>query len=365
MIIPNLTIPSSNPGEGWIDALTDQILHWSILGQACVTIIGPPSAELIVDLETVIKRTGGAVDLLIRSDHLTEDDALKLLNVGGSMIVCPVSFKDQAQVIPDDRMIVLGSTSADELAEGEHVLLETPTVDQVTALEKARVGTIIDSSWLEENADFLGQFFAAILTSDRPDGLWPTVITDPLGIALGLAYSNAESLTHAFKSRQGTYWSRSRDELWVKGATSGATQQLLGVRMDCDRDCLRFTVTQDAPGFCHRKTHTCFGEERSIATVIQRLAERIADTDPKSFTRKLANDPQMLRTKLLEEAEELSEASQTDDVHEIAWEAADVLYFSLVAMLKNGVSLDKVHQELARRMNRVVRRKNKLEPKQN
>ena len=61
----------------------------------------------------------------------------------------------------------------------------------------------------------------------------------------------------------------------------------------------------------------------------------------------------------------VSEASQTDDVHEIAWEAADVLYFSLVAMLKNGVALEKVHQELARRMNRVVRRKNKLEPENN
>ena len=242
------------------------------------------------------------------------------------------------------------------------MLLETPpSVTQVATLEQARVETLIDADWLEANPDFLGQFFAAVLKSDRPDGLWPTIITDPLGIALGLAYSNAESLSHALKTRQGTYWSRSRDGLWIKGATSGATQQLLGVRLDCDRDCLRFTVTQDAPGFCHRNTHTCFGEERSIATVVQRLAERIADTDPKSFTRKLANDAEMLRTKLLEEAEELSEASQTDDVHEIAWEAADVLYFSLVAMLKNGVGLEKVHQELARRMNRVVRRKNKLE----
>ena len=366
MIIPNLTIPSSNPGEGWLDTLAEHILYWSICGKTCLTIIGPPSAELIADLETVIKRVGGAVDLLIRSDHLTEDDALKLLNVGGSKIVCSTSFMQQAQVIPDDRMIVLADESTDELAAGEHVLLENaPSVDQVAAFEKIRVDAIIDSSWLAENPDFLGQFFAAVLTSDRPDGLWPTVITDPLGIALGLAYSNAESLTHAFKTRQGTYWSRSRNELWIKGATSGATQQLLGVRMDCDRDCLRFTVTQDAPGFCHRQIHTCFGEERSIATVVQRLAERIADTDPQSFTRKLANDPQMLRTKLLEEAEELSEASQTDDVHEIAWEAADVLYFSLVAMLKNGVALEKVHQELARRMNRVVRRKNKLEPENN
>ena len=362
MIIPNLTIPSSNPGEGWVDAVTEQILYWSLYGQTCLAIVGQPSSDLIADLETGIKRVGGAVDLLIRSDAIAEDDALKLLNVGGSKIICADPFKDAAQIIPDDRMIVLQPQASDKLAAGDYVLIDQdPDVDEVAELEEKRVDTIIDVVWLESKPDFAGEFFAAVLKSDRPDGLWPTVITDPLGIALGLAYSNAESLTHALKSRQGTYWSRSRNGLWIKGATSGATQVLLGIRMDCDRDCLRFTVTQDAPGFCHRDTHTCFGEERSIATVVQRLAERIADTDPKSFTRKLANDPLMLRTKLLEEAEELSEASQTDDLHEIAWEAADVLYFSLVAMLKNGVGLEKVHQELARRMNRVVRRKNKLE----
>ena len=150
--------------------------------------------------------------------------------------------------------------------------------------------------------------------------------------------------------------------LWIKGETSGATQQLLGVRFDCDRDCLQFRVTQSAPGFCHRDTYTCFGKYRSIQTVMQRLIERINDSPIQNPS--LANLPMMRRCwrpNLLEEAKELSEASQTDDVCEIAWEAADVLYFSLVAMLKNGVTLDRVYDELARRMNRVVRRKNKLE----
>ena len=177
----------------------------------------------------------------------------------------------------------------------------------------------------------------------------------------GLGFSNTESLAYAIENRVGTYYSRSRDGLWVKGETSGATQQLLGIRFDCDRDCLQFRVTQSAPGFCHRNSYTCFGEYRSIQTVMQRLVERINDADPKSFTRKLAGDAAMLETKLLEEAKELSDASQADDDYEIAWEAADVLYFSLVAMLKNGVTLDRVYDELSRRMNRVVRRKNKLE----
>jgi phosphoribosyl-ATP pyrophosphohydrolase/phosphoribosyl-AMP cyclohydrolase/histidinol dehydrogenase len=218
----------------------------------------------------------------------------------------------------------------------------------------ARVNCLVDVGQL--TPELITDFFKTVLVTDRPDGLWSTVIVDPLGVALGLAYSNYESLLHAIESRCGTYWSRSRDGLWIKGETSGATQQLLGIRMDCDRDCLRFKVTQDPPGFCHRDTHTCFGQERTIQSVIERLTARIGETDEKSFTRKLANDSQMLENKLLEEAKELSVASQSDDKNEIAWEAADVLYFSLVAMLKNGVSLDRVYQELARRLNRVVRR---------
>ena len=94
---------------------------------------------------------------------------------------------------------------------------------------------------------------------------------------------------------------------------------------------------------------------------MQRLKELIDSPDAKSFISKLANDAVMLQKKLLEEAGELSEANQGDDRYEVAWEAADVMYFSLVAMLNNGVGLDEVYAELARRMNRIVRRKNKLE----
>ena len=155
------------------------------------------------------------------------------------------------------------------------------------------------------------------------------MIVDPLGTALGLAYSNDESLHHAIENRVGTYWSRSRGGLWIKGETSGATQQLINVRMDCDRDCLRFMVTQAPPGFCHRNTHSCFGAERTIQSVMQRLSDRINETDEKSFTRKLANDAKMLETKLLEEAKELSDASQQDNDYEIAWEAPMCCTFRL------------------------------------
>jgi phosphoribosyl-ATP pyrophosphohydrolase len=290
-----------------------------------------------------------------------EQDALALLNAGAISILCSPADLEQLESVPRERLIhIADDGSPDEaIPKGHVVAMAQPQSDRIAELEMARIDCLVDATKL--TPEVIADFFKTVLVTDREDGLWSTLIVDPLGIALGLAYSNYESLLYAIENRCGTYWSRSRDGLWIKGETSGATQQLLGIRLDCDRDCLRFRVTQDPPGFCHRNTHTCFGEQRTIQSVMQRLVERINETDEKSFTRKLANDATMLETKLLEEARELSEASQTDDLDEIAWEAADVLYFSLVAMLKNGVTLDRVYNELARRMNRVVRRKNKLE----
>jgi len=351
MIIPTIAADQATP---------EKIQDWSLFGR--IAILGIETRHL-ESLETTIKKTGGSVDLILEKGTLTEEDCLNLLNVGGSLLLCSEEVAEAFEKIPADRAIQsLNVDTPDQAIPNNHVVrLDSPAASRIAELEMARVDCMITADFLVENNDVIAGFFEQVLVSDRPDGLWSTVIVDPLGVALGLAYSNAESLAYAIENRVGAYFSRSRDDLWIKGETSGATQTLLGVRFDCDRDCLQFRVTQEAPGFCHRNTYTCFGKYRSIQTVMHRLVERINDTDPKSFTRKLANDAAMLEMKLLEEAKELSEASQADDDYEIAWEAADVLYFSLVAMLKNGVSLDRVYDELARRMNRVVRRKNKLE----
>ena len=348
MIIPRIKFNS----EVETNELVDQLAHWSLFGQVALTGVGPGS---VVALEPVVKRVGGRVDLIIELTEPNEPDALALLNAGANRILCD---KNQSKLksVPQDRVLLVEEESSpDEAVPKGHVLsLDQTTAERMAELEMARVDCLID--WEQLTPDLIADFFKTVLVTDRPDGLWSTVIVDPLGIALGLAYSNYESLIYAIEHRCGTYWSRSRDGLWIKGETSGATQQLLGVRMDCDRDCLRFQVTQDPPGFCHFDTHTCFGQERTIQSVMDRIAVRVNETDENSFTKKLASDPQMLETKLLEEAKELAEASQSADKHEIAHEAADVLYFALVAMLKNGVTLDGVYHELARRMNRVVRR---------
>jgi phosphoribosyl-ATP pyrophosphohydrolase len=204
----------------------------------------------------------------------------------------------------------------------------------------------------------LAQAVAAPLTSDRADGLWPTVVVDEHGTALGLAYSSLESLRAALDSRRGVYQSRTRGT-WVKGLTSGAIQDLLRVDLDCDRDTLRFTVRQHGAGFCHQETATCWGEADGLSALARRLAARARQAPHGSYTRRLLDDPALLRAKLIEEAAELAEASEPQDV---AAEGADMLYLALVALARSGVPLANVESELDRRALRVTRRPGDAKP---
>jgi phosphoribosyl-ATP pyrophosphohydrolase/phosphoribosyl-AMP cyclohydrolase len=227
----------------------------------------------------------------------------------------------------------------------------TTTAEEVAALDRlgcdAQVGMALYKGELG-----LAEAFAAPLVSDRADGLWPTVVVDERGTALGLVYSDLESLRAALERGQGVYHSRSRG-LWLKGATSGAVQELLRVDADCDRDCLRFTVRQAPPGFCHRGSRTCWGEDRGLGALARRLAARRQAAPPGSYTAKLFDDPALLGAKLREEAQELADASARDHV---VHEAADVLYFTLAALARHGVDLAEVEAALDRRALKVTRR---------
>ena len=92
------------------------------------------------------------------------------------------------------------------------------------------------------------ELISTAIRSDRPDGLFPTVVTDERAVCLGLVYSNRESIEEAVKSGRGVYWSRSRNKLWIKGEESGDTQQLISIRWDCDADALQFLVRQNGDG---------------------------------------------------------------------------------------------------------------------
>lgn len=198
----------------------------------------------------------------------------------------------------------------------------------------------------------LADAFAAPLRSDRGDGLWPTVVVDEHDVALGLAYSSRESLDAAIESGQGVYHSRERG-LWTKGQTSGSTQKLLRVSADCDRDTLRFQVHQEGAGFCHRATRTCWGPSQGIPELARRIASRLSDAPTGSYTRRLLDDPKLLRAKIVEEAQELVTADRPSDV---VGEAADLVYFTLVKLAASGVDWVEVARELDKRQLRVTRR---------
>jgi phosphoribosyl-ATP pyrophosphohydrolase len=184
-------------------------------------------------------------------------------------------------------------------------------------------------------------------------GVWPTVVCDEWGRALGLVWSTPESLARAVEERRGIYWSRSRQALWVKGETSGNTQQLLRVDLDCDRDALRFTVRQHGGGFCHLERRACWPEEFALDDLERTVVSRAARPDPDSGTSKLLGDPVLLAAKLREEAAELATAEARG---EVVHETADLLYMALVALVRGGGSLAEVRAELARRHSGVTRR---------
>jgi phosphoribosyl-AMP cyclohydrolase / phosphoribosyl-ATP pyrophosphohydrolase len=225
------------------------------------------------------------------------------------------------------------------------------TPDEVRELDRigcdAQIGMALYTGRLP-----LAEAFAAPLTSDRPDGLWPTVVVDERGVALGLCWSDLDSLGTALERGVGAYHSRSRG-LWVKGETSGATQELLAVAADCDRDALRFTVRQAGTGFCHLDTRTCWGEEAGLGALARRLQARRASAPAGSYTARLFADPALLAAKLREEADELARAATPA---EVVHEAADVLYFTLATLARHGVDLAAVEAALERRALKVTRR---------
>jgi len=194
--------------------------------------------------------------------------------------------------------------------------------------------------------------------SDRPDGLFTTLVTDERGIALGLVYSSEKSVSESFKMGQGVYQSRKRG-LWYKGESSGDTQELVRITLDCDRDTLRFVVRQKGRGFCHTGTATCFGEYHGLARLQKTLKSRKESAPEGSYTARLFNDPLLLRAKIMEEADELCEANSKDDV---AFEAADLMYFALTKCIASGVSLEDVEQNLDAKSQKVKRRRGDAKP---
>ncbi|KAJ2751916.1 trifunctional histidinol dehydrogenase [Coemansia pectinata] len=239
------------------------------------------------------------------------------------------------------------------------------TLGLLSRVGSAGASAVVDAGILGVGDDCTGRLelgaalvAACGLSSDRTDGLVTTVVVDEQRACLGVAYSNGASLAAALASGDGVYWSRKRG-LWHKGLTSGATQTLVGVSVDCDADALCFRVRQQSPGFCHRQTNSCFGPAAGLARLAQTVADRRLNAPEGSYTRRLFDDSALLRAKIVEEAGELADATDPADV---AFEAADLLYFAMVKCAAHGVSLADVERSLDRKHLKVIRRPGDAKP---
>lgn len=181
--------------------------------------------------------------------------------------------------------------------------------------------------------------------------LVPTVVQDAdTNKVLMLAYSNRESLARSLTQQKGIYWSRSRQEYWEKGLTSGNQQQLILADIDCDGDTLLFKVRQKGNA-CHFDRYSCFPTQKpefNLHKLTELLEKRKQLLPENSFTTKLFKSAEFRAEKIREEADELIEAADFDDVR---WEAADLIFFALVDALAKEVKIEDIICELGSRFN--------------
>lgn len=334
----------------------EQAIAWLDAGAESIVIGTAATAELLRQLpaERVMVALDTRQDEVVdsgwtRGTGRTVKERMQELHglCGGFLVTCVeregrMQGVDRAQArqlrtwAGDARLVMAGGVSnPEEIAE-----LDSLGIDVQTGMA------------LYTGALDLADGFLAPLVRRTGEGPWPTVVCDESDRALGLVWSDRESVREALGSGRGVYHSRRRG-LWVKGESSGDTQDLLALELDCDRDALRARVRQHGQGFCHLGTRSCWGAERGMAALEKTMRRRTQEAPAGSYTRRLLDDGTLLEAKLLEEAGELAEARDPDHV---TAEAADLLYFASVALARAGRGWSDVENILDQRARRITRR---------
>ena len=189
-------------------------------------------------------------------------------------------------------------------------------------------------------------------------GLIPAIVVDAeTKKVLTLAYMNKESLEISMKEGKTCFWSRSRQELWRKGETSGNYQYIQSITADCDADALVVMVKKDGPA-CHTGADSCFNDtifgepsvDFSVASLYKKLLSRKEQMPEGSYTTYLFEKGiDKILKKIGEESTEVIVAAKGNDKAETIYELADLMYHSLVLMVEMGITVDDVRNELASR----------------
>ncbi|MFA6680138.1 MAG: bifunctional phosphoribosyl-AMP cyclohydrolase/phosphoribosyl-ATP diphosphatase HisIE [Candidatus Methanomethylophilaceae archaeon] len=190
------------------------------------------------------------------------------------------------------------------------------------------------------------------------DKLIPVIVQDSTtSEVLMVAWANEEAVELMKKTGYTHFWSRSRQKLWKKGEESGHFQKIISIQVDCDRDTLLVRVEQTGVA-CHTGNPSCFyetiyGETSKTSAIIPELKRVIHDRavypEEGSYTCKLFNDETRMCKKIIEEAGEFALAIKDRKEDEVAWELADLIYHSMVAIEKTGLSMEKVFEKLSER----------------
>ena len=190
-------------------------------------------------------------------------------------------------------------------------------------------------------------------------GLIPAVVVDAVTKrVLTLAYMNRESLEISIKKGLTCFWSRSRNELWLKGETSGNYQHIVSITADCDKDALEILGEKDGPA-CHLGTDSCFENpvyesdelhEFSLESLMELIKGRKTEKKEGSYTTYLFEKGlDKILKKVGEESTEVIIAAKAEDKKETIYEIADLAYHVMVLMIEAGISLEDIHRELASR----------------
>ncbi|GKZ79459.1 trifunctional histidinol dehydrogenase [Aspergillus niger] len=353
----------------------------------------------LAQAEDFLKRNFRLLDVYVDATAITSTgDLVDILNAGAAKIfisLTQLTALSQEQSVPSSRLVVYAaesqvdafktwvgestehkdaglstdSSAVKAIAEKLGMNLEaqnlyrtytsTPTEETLKdTLAQGGVSVVSADALTFEHKEPNGKIVAASLiaaraVADQSNGLYATTVTDERGTCLGLVWSNDESIAEALRTGTGVYQSRKRG-LWYKGQSSGDVQELIRVGFDCDSDCLVFVVNQIGRGFCHLGTASCFGPYNGLARLQKTLQARKADAPAGSYTARLFNEPKLTQAKIMEEADELCRANTKE---EIAFEAADLLYFALTRCVAAGVSLEDVERNLDLKSLKVKRRK--------
>ena len=191
------------------------------------------------------------------------------------------------------------------------------------------------------------------------NGLIPAIVVDAIsGKVLTLAYMNRESLAISMEKGLTCFWSRSRQELWLKGETSGNYQHIVSITADCDGDALVVKVEKEGPA-CHKGSDSCFEDviwesddrhEFSLASLMKLIEGRKTDKKEGSYTTYLFEKGlDKIQNKVGEECTEVIIAAKANDRAETVYEISDLVYHVMVLMIEQGISLEDIHRELASR----------------